>query len=153
MKSFSHASVLLMVIGFAVVSYSEVDLRISRQSVNIAKPKTIRLAPGLVSLIEFPDPIIEVRIGDPKSIKALISQVSVKELTVYLTTTSASPSNLIVRSGKRVFVLDIVPSKTSHQDYVLIRSAFRSESNEPSQKVKKSNTRNRKPEIRIEVGP
>jgi hypothetical protein len=98
--------------------------RISRSIANLSLPQVVYVSPGLVSLIEFPQNIIEVRVGNPKSLKAVISQVSPKELTIYLASSASQPSNLIVRSEKRVFVFDIVPSKSNHQDYVKISGSF-----------------------------
>lgn len=109
---------LLMPLAFA-----DVGRLVSSQS-DLSKVDKIYLSPGLVSLIEFPQNIIEVRVGNPRSLKALISQVSPKELTVYLTGGTSAPSNLIVRAEKRVFVFDVVPSKSNHQDYIKIRGAF-----------------------------
>lgn len=110
---------LLMAVGFA----QEVS-RLSSQAMDLSKVQKIFVAPGLVSVIEFPQNIIEVRVGDPKSVKTLISQVSPKELTVYLNHSASQASNLIVRAEKRVFVFDIVPSKISHQDYVKLNGAY-----------------------------
>lgn len=105
------------------LAFADVGRLLSSQS-DLSKVDKIYLSPGLVSLIEFPQNIIEVRVGNPRSVKALISQVSPKELTVYLTSGTSAPSNLIVRAEKRVFVFDVVPSKSNHQDYIKIRGAF-----------------------------
>lgn len=98
--------------------------RVSSAHSNLSLVDKIFLSPGRVSLIEFPQNIIEVRVGNPRSVKALISQVSPKEFTVYLASGASVPSNLIVRSEKKVFVFDVVPSKNNHQDYIKIRGAF-----------------------------
>ena len=102
--------------------------RISASYSDLSKVGTVYLAPGLISLIEFPQNIIEVRIGDPKSVKVLISQVSPRELTVYLSSTASQPSNIIVRAEKRIFVLDIIPNRKDHQDYLKIIGSFGSPS-------------------------
>ncbi|MBX2994914.1 MAG: hypothetical protein KF681_08830 [Bdellovibrionaceae bacterium] len=52
----------------------------------------------------------------------MISAVSPKELT--LTMNQSIPSNLLIRAGKRMYVFDVVPSKTTHQDYVKVSGAF-----------------------------
>ncbi len=109
---------LILPLAFADVG------RLTTGNSDLSQVEKIYLSPGLVSLVEFPQNIIEVRVGSPKSVKALISQVSPKELTIYLTGGASAPSNLIVRAEKRVFVFDIVPSRANHQDYVKIRSAF-----------------------------
>lgn len=109
---------LILPLAFADVG------RLTTGNSDLSQVEKIYLSPGLVSLVEFPQNIIEVRVGNPKSVKALISQVSPKELTIYLTGGVSAPSNLIVRAEKRVFVFDIVPSRVNHQDYVKIRSTF-----------------------------
>lgn len=113
---------LLLPLAFADVG------RLTSAQADLSKVDKIYLSPGLVSLIEFPQNIIEVRVGNPRSVKALISQVSPKELTIYLASGTSATSNLIVRAEKRVFVFDVVPSKDNHQDYIKIRGAFGSPS-------------------------
>ena len=108
--------------------------RLSTNQFDLSKVANIRISPGLVSVLEFPQNIIEVRVGNPKSIKALISQVSPKELTLFLSSSLSQPSNLIVRSEKRVFVFDIVPSRNNHQDYYKISSAYGSPNSESNHK-------------------
>lgn len=98
--------------------------RVSSVNHNLSSIDKIYVAAGLASVIEFPKNIIEVRIGDSQSVKALISQVSPKELTVYLSSTASKASNLIVRADKKIYVFDIVPSTTNHQDYVKIKGSF-----------------------------
>lgn len=98
--------------------------RISSVNHNLSSVDKVYIAAGLASVVEFPKNIIEVRVGDNQSVKALISQVSPKELTIYLSSTASKASNLIVRADKKVYVFDIVPSTTNHQDYVKIKGSF-----------------------------
>lgn len=98
--------------------------RISTISHNLAKVDKIYVAAGLVSVLEFPQNIIEVRVGDLSSVKVAISQVSPKEMTVYLSSSASKATNIIVRAEKKVYVFDIVPSISNHQDYVRIRGSF-----------------------------
>lgn len=98
--------------------------RISTMTKDLGAAERIYLSAGLASVIEFPRPIGEVRVGDPASLKVQVSTVSPKELTVYLTGTSAIPTNLIVRADRRVFVFDVVPSRVNHQDYLKVRGGM-----------------------------
>jgi len=82
----------------------------------------ITLKAGLISVLEFPKPIDEVRIGDPKSVKTHFSQAKPHELTLYLTSSHSKPTNLIVSAKKHTFILDLVPSANVHQDYVKIQN-------------------------------
>lgn len=82
------------------------------------------IKPGLISVLEFPSSITEVRVGNPQDLKAVLSQASTRELTLYFNKKSTQSSNLIVRAQKRLFVFDIVPSQTLHQDYIKIKTSF-----------------------------
>ena len=83
---------------------------------------TIKVRPGLAAIIEFPKPIFEVHFGNTKNIKSIISQVYPRQLTIFVTTADASPTNLIVKCEKKTYVLDIVPSRTDHQDFTHLGS-------------------------------
>lgn len=98
--------------------------RISTISHNLASVDKVYVAAGLVSVLEFPQNIIEVRVGDLSSVKAVISQVSPKELTIYLSSSASKATNVIVRAEKKIYVFDIVPSSANHQDYLKIRGTF-----------------------------
>ncbi|WP_413942682.1 hypothetical protein [Bdellovibrio sp. HCB-162] len=98
--------------------------RISSIYKDLGESQKIYLHAGLISVLEFPRDIVEVRIGNPKSIKAQLSQVSPKELTLYLTQNFVEPTNIIVKSDKRFYVFDVIPSKVSHQDYIKVSGAF-----------------------------
>lgn len=147
MKRFSFLFVGLFIFQ---VKADQVE-RISRPVVNLSESKAIYLSPGLISVVEFPDHIIEVRVGDPASLKPTISQVSPKELTLMFKASNSIATNLIVRSGKRLFVLDIIPSKTRHQDYVKVRGVY-SSSNE-SRNTYAVSSKNKKPKMVVEVSP
>lgn len=109
------------------MAFAQTD-RISTVSHNLANVDKIYVAAGLVSVLEFPQNIIEVRVGDLSSVKAIISQVSPKELTIYLSSTASKATNIIVRAEKKFYVFDIIPSTSNHQDYVKIRGTFGSPS-------------------------
>lgn len=102
--------------------------RISATNYNLSSVDKVYVSAGLVTVLEFPQNIIEVRVGDIQSVKAIISQASPKELTVYLSSSVAHASNLIVRAEKKVYVFDIVPSTANHQDYIKIKGSFGSPS-------------------------
>lgn len=103
--------------------------RISTINHNLAKVDKIYVAAGLVSVLEFPQNIIEVRVGDVSSVKVAISQVSPKEMTVYLSSSASKATNIIVRAEKKIYVFDIIPNRSNHQDYVKIRGNFGSPKN------------------------
>jgi hypothetical protein len=102
--------------------------RISKIDKNLNEVDRIYLAPGLVSVIEMPGPILEVRVGDPRSVRVLLSSVSPKEMTLALGHPRASATNLIVRTDKRAFVFDLLPSRSNHQDFIKVRGGFQFDS-------------------------
>lgn len=110
-----------------LIAFAQTD-RISTVSHDLAHVDKIYVAAGLVSVLEFPQNIIEVRVGDLSSVKAIISQVSPKELTIYLSSSASKATNIVVRAEKKIYVFDIVPNNSNHQDYVKIRSTFGSPS-------------------------
>ncbi|MBC7457828.1 MAG: hypothetical protein H7235_06090 [Bdellovibrionaceae bacterium] len=98
--------------------------RIESKYVSAGESSKIYLKPGLVSVLEFPYPILEVRIGNPAELKGAISQVSPKEITLYLKSSHSRITNLIVRSDKKLFIFDVIPSESQHQDYVRISGSL-----------------------------
>lgn len=82
------------------------------------------LKPGLAMVIEFPKPVVEVRVGNPNLVKVSISTVSPKELTLFAGSSSKGATNLVVRSDKKVHVFDVTLSQTRHQDFVKIQSTY-----------------------------
>lgn len=107
----------------SLVSFATPD-RIQSFYHDLGKVQKVYLSPGLVSVIEFPKPIVEVRVGNAKSVKAIISQASPKELTLYFSNSQSVASNIIVRADRSVYVLDIVPSHSTHQDYLKVSGSF-----------------------------
>lgn len=98
--------------------------RITSISKDLSKSDLIHVSPGLATVVEFPKPIIEVRVGNPGILKTSISSVSPNELSLFLGKENVGPTNLIVRSDRRVYVFDIVPSRSIHQDFIRVSSAF-----------------------------
>lgn len=125
-SSLGHA---LISITFLLVLMSSPDgvasvNRISAISNDLSQVKKIYLHAGLVSTVEFTQPVWGVKIGNPQSIKAEISPSNPKEITLRLKYQSAEPTNMIVRIEKRVMVFDLIPSRVSHQDYIKIRGSY-----------------------------
>lgn len=98
--------------------------RISSLNKDLSASEMIYISPGMATVLEFPKPIIEVRIGDPNILKASISTVSSNELSLYVGAEVGTATNLIVRSDRRTYIFDVVSSRGSHQDYIKISSAF-----------------------------
>ena len=123
---------ILTLIGFQL--HAAPPSRIVRLGVEPTAVGQVYLRPGLVSVFEYPRSIKEVRVGNAGFVKVLISTVSPRELTV-LMNSGSEPTNLIVRDEKRIYVLDLIPSKFTHQDFVRIgQLAFKSDKASPKAK-------------------
>nr|BFD69036.1 hypothetical protein HAGR004_40580 [Bdellovibrio sp. HAGR004] len=89
-------------------------------------PHKIYLHPGLGSVITFPCFVSDSFVGDESQAEVRPSPSTRKNLLLSLKSHASKATNLIVRcEGQQShFVLDVVPSSTSHQDILEIRAAF-----------------------------
>lgn len=89
-------------------------------------PHKIYLHPGLGSVITFPCFVSDSFVGDESQAEVRPSPSTRKNLLLSLKSHASKATNLIVRcEGQQShFVLDVVPSNTSHQDILEIRAAF-----------------------------
>ncbi len=117
--------VILIAIMFVTNTRAEVGpSRISSRLVNLGEVHKIFLAQGLVSVIQLPYPVTEVKVGNPDDILAQISKTLPSELTLILKRGGAKATNLIARCGTRTFVFDLIPSSKTHQDLVRISGSY-----------------------------
>lgn len=82
------------------------------------------MTPGMATLIEFPGAVTGIRLGNPDDVQYFRPESPENEVTLVLKSSAAQPTNLIVRSGKRKYVFDIIPSRTVHQDTIEVVGAF-----------------------------
>jgi hypothetical protein len=101
-----------------------VPKRISSQIANLGKVQPIYMTPGLVSLIEIPGKITGIRLGNPNSLEYFQPENPDNEVTLILKGTQAKPTNLIIRSGKKKYVFDVIPSNKVHQDTLEILGSY-----------------------------
>ncbi len=90
--------------------------RLSSKVLDLGSVQPIFMVAGMATLIELPGPVTGIRTGNPDSIQYFRPDKPENEVTVILQNQNAKPTNLILRSGKKKYVFDIVPSKTRHQD-------------------------------------
>ena len=117
---------LLFVINLIpVLAFSNPD-RIQSMRFDKSKVERIYLAPGLGSVVLFPCSLQEVFIGRSEDLKVQISPNDKRTLFLNLKLNSSLPTNVIVKCevDKNIFVFDVIPSKSKHQDLVEIRSSF-----------------------------
>ena len=98
--------------------------RISGQIVDLGKVHPIYMIPGMATLVEIPDEVTGIRLGNPASVQYFQPESPKNEVTLVLKKSTALPTNLIIRSGKRKYIFDIVPSKCVHQDMLEVVGAF-----------------------------
>ena len=118
---------LLFVISLSpLITNAEAPDRIQSMRFDKSQVQRIYLAPGLGSILLFPCGLQEVFIGRSEDLKAQISPNDKKALFLNLKLNSSLPTNVIVKCSpeRSIFVFDIIPSKTRHQDLVEIRSSF-----------------------------
>lgn len=84
----------------------------------------ITMTPGLATVVTFPCSIDEAIVGREQDLKVSISQTTKKQLILSLVSGRAQATNLLVRCGDKrdLFVFDIIPSRTTHQDIVKVRA-------------------------------
>lgn len=101
-----------------------VPRRISSRYIDMGKPQTIYMVPGMATLIELPTPVHKIRVGNSKDVQYTKPKNPENEVTLFLTNPDAKPTNLFLISGKNKYIFDIVPSKTIHQDYIEVVGFF-----------------------------
>lgn len=99
--------------------------RVSKIYFESDEVKRIFLTPGLVSTLEFPAQVMEVKLGNPQDIKVQIGKINPREITVILNGKTPFGSNMFVRSENKVFLFDVIPSSSRHQDYVQVFGRIR----------------------------
>ena len=98
--------------------------RISSKYVDMGRPQTIYMVPGMATLIELPTPINKVRVGNADDVQYTKPDQPENEITLFLKTAQARPTNLFLISGKSKYIFDIIPSKSIHQDYIEVIGSF-----------------------------
>ena len=98
--------------------------RISSQIVNLGQVHKISMVVGMVTIIEIPGNVTGVRCGNPAAVLYVVPESPKNEVSLVLKEALPRPTNLIIKSGNRMFVFDIIPSKSVHQDAVKVVGAY-----------------------------
>ena len=131
MKQGNRSFILPLVVTLALLSPASAICqsgRVSRLTFDSSEIKKIFLTPGLVSTIEFPAQVMEVKLGNPADIKVTVGKVNPREITIILNGKTPFGSNMFVRCENKVFLFDVIPSSTQHQDYIQVSGRLRVES-------------------------
>ena len=117
---------LLFAISFTSVVANAAPDRIQSLRFDRSQVQKIYLAPGLGSVVLFPCALQEVFVGRSEDLKVQISPNDKKTLFMNLKLNSSLPTNVIVKCSpeRNIFVFDVIPNKSRHQDLVEIRSSF-----------------------------
>lgn len=91
---------------------------------DLSLAQRVSISPGRVSVLRLPEPIAEAKVGSPSHLKAVLSASDQSELTLFWVAPKPPTTNLIVRTTKRIFVFEILPTLSRHQDYLKVRGAF-----------------------------
>lgn len=95
--------------------------RISVQTYYQGSIMPIYLTPGRSSVIDFPCQVTKASAGTGGDIHVSLATSVANEIDLALDNSFSHSTSLIVRCKEMVFVLDIIPSKTTHQEYVMIK--------------------------------
>ena len=98
----------------------EIPNRISAKMVDLGKVQKICMVAGMATLIEVPEEIEGIRLGNAGTLTYFKPENPKNEVTLVLKGSKVLPTNLILRTKKRKYVFDIVPSKRTHQDTIEI---------------------------------
>lgn len=98
--------------------------RISGKFMDLGKVHTIYMVPGMATLIEIPSSVSGIRLGNPEAVDYFRPDKPENEVTLVLKNSLAKPTNLIIRSNKKKYVFDIVPSKAVHQDTIEVFGSY-----------------------------
>lgn len=98
--------------------------RISSRIANLGSVQNLYMTPGLVTVLQLPTPITEVKVGSPDDVQVQISKTLPSEVSLIVKRALPQSTNLIVRCGSRSFVFDLVMSRNRHQDLVKVSGSY-----------------------------
>ncbi len=98
--------------------------RISSRIANLGSVQNLYMTPGLVTVLQLPTPITEVKLGSPDDVQVQISKTLPSEVSLIVKRALPQSTNLIVRCGSRSFVFDLVMAKNRHQDLVKVSGSY-----------------------------
>lgn len=127
--SLLHVLLCIVVIPLAIADQGPkgrelLPRRISSQIMDLGKAYPVYMVAGMATLVILPGPVTGIRTGNPDSIQYFRPDKPENEVTIVLKNQSAKPTNLILRSGQKIYVFDVVPSKSVHQDVLEVVGDF-----------------------------
>ena len=119
-KRFSNWICIFLMLWTFSARAEDAPRRIQSQIVDLGQVIKVYMAVGMVTLIQIPNAVTGIRTGNPDAVQYFRPDKPENEVTLILKDANAKPTNLIIRSGKRIYVFDIIPSTTVHQDVIEI---------------------------------
>jgi hypothetical protein len=121
----------LGILAFVILNFSwagaergKPPRRISGQIYDLGKVHPVYMVPGMATLIEIPTTVTGIRLGNPDAVQYFRPDKPENEVTLVLRDSHAKPTNLIIRSNRRKYVFDIIPSRQIHQDMVEVIGSY-----------------------------
>ncbi len=124
MNKLKNSVVFVLFVTSVAASAGELPKRISSKVMDLGKVTSIYMVQGMATIVEIPSAVTGIRIGNPDAVQYFKPEKPENEVTLVLKDNLAKPTNLIIRSNKRKFVFDIIPSKQTHQDTLEIVGAY-----------------------------
>lgn len=119
LKPLFKFSVLILITATPTIAFSRA---IESVYFDVGEVQRVYVAPGIPTLLDFPCNITDVLKGTLGDIEAAPRE-NPRHLAVWLKTNHAASASLTVVCEKRVFVINVVPSKKP-QAYVKVAGSF-----------------------------
>lgn len=116
----------LLFFGFINYSFAQDSIppRIGATTIDKRHVQKLYIAVGRSTILIFPCNIKTFSTGPTKDISALVNERDSKMLEVWLGRPGGQPAGLKVICNEHFFAFDVIPSKTTHQDFVNVKGAF-----------------------------
>lgn len=118
----------LYLLIFGLINHALADIpippRIGATTIDKRHVQRLYIAAGRSSILIFPCNIKTFSTGPTKDISALVNERDSKMLEVWLGKAGGQPAGLKVICNDHFFAFDVIPSRTTHQDFVSVKGAF-----------------------------
>lgn len=118
-------SLILMTCIFEkLMANTNIPPRIGSITVDKRHVQKLYIAQGRSSILIFPCNVKTFSTGPTKDISALLNDRDSKVLEVWLGRSGNQPAGLKVICNEHLFAFDVIPSNTTHQDFVTVKGAY-----------------------------
>ena len=103
---------------------SELPPRIARTLLDKKNVQKLYIAHGRSTILIFPCNVKAFSPGPTKDISAILNERDSKILEVWLSNNANQPSGLKVICNDNYFAFDVIPSNTTHQDFLEVKGSY-----------------------------